>query len=742
VVTPHSTTDFTVDSAEAQFDLDHPNWREEVTQVPPEPIYPEKLRMKLTMRARDLEENNAGQPRLQWPKAEREQYSARIAAMGEAVTSQAVAGEMRIRGAVPGFTVGGLRFLDHLGTTRKGSMNPVQPLLENIGVPPLRIAGTGGASEFGSVEHDSTSFHADGDTIVGNFVQVKTIEHSNDTNIVQKITAALGQTLRDAEACLLLLPELSAADLQKFEAGTLACLPSTARPAWMCPTCSKLTLFSEDLAPGPPTPLSWADALSHAMAAQSCPGPRPHLAANLGIDSLQPATPAALGVLRTIMARYAGVSSLVPAKDEKEFLTKILKMLTRIEEQEVPRQLETALRLNPAQQAAIRSYAVMVCGWFGVGKTVVMLQIVMRALSDLVLFPNPAVFIVTWAESVELQSRLKTRFAGQHEVEVLSKEEFFVKFNITLDEKNRDQTVSAMCAELAGLQARDGRTCLLAIDELPPNTEKDKPDSCDWSGLDTHGIACVLCLQPTPDRRTATTISPPTPPASLDLVTLHRVIRSTLTITALLTWLLEQRSGYSHTAVPSGDIRPGHEVTGALPQVLLRKQQCPCEYSCQKPVPHHLTPLLPALLSLLTRLAATAGPAGVLVIMRTVEEAKGKDRDWLRGELAAVPGLAGVKVSSLPEARGTEHISMLFIGEERWAGLMEGTSRVTGQLSLCTWSLRKEPATTLSALLPRACREGKAEWAPEQDMLAPSPAAADSDSDCSSVASACCRMLQ
>jgi hypothetical protein len=168
---PHSTTDFTIDSAEAQFDTDHPSWKNEVTQVPPAAIYPEKLNMKLTMRARDLEENNLGQLMSQWPKNERDKYIARIGAMGETVTSQAVAREMRTQKALPGFAISGVSFIDHLATTRKTRNNPVRPSLGNLGVPPFRNP-TGVPSEFGSVEHDSTSFHIDDNTYVGNFIQV------------------------------------------------------------------------------------------------------------------------------------------------------------------------------------------------------------------------------------------------------------------------------------------------------------------------------------------------------------------------------------------------------------------------------------------------------------------------------------------------------------------------------------------------------------------------------------------
>jgi hypothetical protein len=151
-------------------------------------------------------------------------------------------------------------------------------------------------------------------------------------------------------------------------------------------------------------------------------------------------------------------------------------------------------------------------------------------------------------------------------------------------------------------------------------------------------------------------------------------------------------------AIPTGDITQGHDVTGALPQVILHRQPCACSVYCRAPVPHHLTPLLPALLSLLTRLAATAGPAGLLVIMDTRRADAAQSCDWLRQEVAGVPGMAGVRVSSLGEVRGTESGATLYIGDREvlgGGGLAEGASRVTGLLTLCSWPVHSAERRSL-----------------------------------------------
>jgi hypothetical protein len=265
-------------------------------------------------------------------------------------------------------------------------------------------------------------------------------------------------------------------------------------------------------------------------------------------------------------------------------------------------------------------------------------------------------------------------------VKVLTKEELCTRFTITPDERHRDKMVSAMCAELAGLQRREGRTCLLCIDELPPNTKEGKADSCDWTRLDTHSIACVLCLQPEADSTFSAQAVSVTPPASLDLVTLRRVIRCTIPILSLLTWLMEQQAGGHSPVIPTGDIRPGHEINGALPQVILHRQPCACTDWCKDPVPHHLAPLSVPLTSsrLRTRTPASPGTPATSCLSQA--------RDW-------APSLSGSMMTRSPAGPA---VAARRARRERRAG-RSGT-RWWG-----TGSLHQEPVQAHGCLCRIAC---------------------------------------
>ena len=247
VRTPLGFDPYTVETAEQKFVNDFTEWDSTKTNCPPGSIHEDKMANKTpTTRAKDLEEKHRGKQLKDWPKLDRGDFVNRIGDMGEFLSAKAIQKELenQTRPDHPALTVTGFKMFEYLQGTRR-RIGDVTPSPENLISEQMFDATTGYQTVLGSTEHDIVTVIPNNDKLEVVFGQVKTIDNITDEIIRKKMTGALEQTRRDAQAFLKILPDISVSEV-RFR--TLVFLPASEKPTSdLCSRCEQVVVFRSDL---------------------------------------------------------------------------------------------------------------------------------------------------------------------------------------------------------------------------------------------------------------------------------------------------------------------------------------------------------------------------------------------------------------------------------------------------------------------------------------------------------------
>jgi len=318
--------------------------------------------------------------------------------------------------------------------------------------------------------------------------------------------------------------------------------------------------------------------------------------------------------------------------------------------------------------------------------------------------------------------RFRDTFSGNPSVRVMSREEICQQFRVQDDERHRDVTLSRLCEKLRAEQEQTGLSHCLLVDELTPKTG-DCTSACDWSGLDTWGIICILCIQPTSPSWSPTWKPTKNPlaltlPPSLNLLILERVFRCTHKILNLLSHILQKMDQLIKPSFPLSHV-PGHEVTGDLPEVLLLPR-CPCTGPwCTIPQAHLLQATWASIMSLLIRVHREGVQVKDMLLMLSPGNQDAECLAWAKGEIAGNTDMRDLRVRSADLFRGSEAEVVIWCCRGEWcSSILDACSRATSRLLLIS---QPDGSSILHGALEEACRLGKARLAVEQASFPMNP---------------------
>ena len=108
--------------------------------------------------------------------------------------------------------------------------------------------------------------------------------------------------------------------------------------------------------------------------------------------------------------------------------------------------------------------------------------------------------------------------------------------------------------------------------------------------------------------------------------------------------------------------KPGHEIIGDLPELLLLPQ-CNCFAYCKLPLEHLLIANKPAIFALLKRLQLKMKGVKLTLIVDIYSESK-KCADWMKKQLKKESIICNVMVKTLEECRGLEFPALVTISND------------------------------------------------------------------------------
>jgi hypothetical protein len=368
---------------------------------------------------------------------------------------------------------------------------------------------------------------------------------------------------------------------------------------------------------------------------------------------------------------------------------------------------DEALHLDLAQAAMVHKSDVVIVGTYGVGKTSVIESIGERTYMQ---NSSANLTVIIWEKSDKLVERFQARFPA---ADVMDGEAACQKFGVTMDKEEPTSSLSEICAAMTA--AHPGAPLHLLVDEFPCRG--------DLSKLQTHGVITALAVQPATSSPSSTA-PVVAAPAGMELLELLRQYRYNLATGAFLARVVkgwEAASSSRHLSTVPGREVPGHQLCGDLPECVILPE-CSCStYCCMDPAQHLLRDQWAALQALLARLVREGVAHRLTIIVDTWNKAA-ECQQWLQTELAGRPELSGLQVVTVDQFRGLEAEILLWIGDGDFSTMLDSCSRVTGRLLLVPLAVTGDDTYNMQSALTAACREGRARWAPEQQMVGGPPA--------------------
>ena len=145
----------------------------------------------------------------------------RCGEMGEVLVKQSIH-QLLCKRNIPSLTLSGFKISTYLGDA-----------LARLGITLPQDA-----------EMDTTTFIPSGDKVHINFIQTKVLlpsdsEESFEEKLIEKVKYSLKQTRKDLKAMLVVMPDISASELNKVSIGTLSALPITTKSDKICDSSVK-----------------------------------------------------------------------------------------------------------------------------------------------------------------------------------------------------------------------------------------------------------------------------------------------------------------------------------------------------------------------------------------------------------------------------------------------------------------------------------------------------------------------
>ena len=236
--------------------------------------------------------------------------------------------------------------------------------------------------------------------------------------VLKKIKESLKQALRDLNVFLRIFPQI---DLDKLNFITLSILPATAsKELEICPECSSMIVFREDITPDCKKFDSLAQMLNSDMT-QTVDSSEANMTAlvqkfQMKDQTRNAPTSESLQILKSISALLVGMGSLYFPKiygkkktGENKVYQEVAEGMIEEVSNRVKANLEKALYLSPEQVESLTSFSFAATGFYGAGKTTALEVAIDKIVANPAQFPRPKIVFVTWDDSMELKKMFEEK---------------------------------------------------------------------------------------------------------------------------------------------------------------------------------------------------------------------------------------------------------------------------------------------------------------------------------------------
>ena len=236
--------------------------------------------------------------------------------------------------------------------------------------------------------------------------------------VLKKIKESLKQALRDLNVFLRIFPQI---DLDKLNFITLSILPATAsKELEICPECSSMIVFREDITPDCKKFDSLAQMLNSDMT-QTVDSSEANMTAlvqkfQMKDQTRNAPTSESLQILKSISALLVGMGSLYFPKiygkkktGENKVYQEVAEGMIEEVSNRVKANLEKALYLSPEQVESLTSFSFAATGFYGAGKTTALEVAIDKIVANPAQFPHPKIVFVTWDDSMELKKMFEEK---------------------------------------------------------------------------------------------------------------------------------------------------------------------------------------------------------------------------------------------------------------------------------------------------------------------------------------------